>query len=427
MRKEIIRQTLRIHGQQEFKGKKRLFDLLVCALILLPSLQYRPMAVPMNLVLLMVIAFSSHRFYTLFERSRCAYLLQMKSLREGNIRLVCCVWQCLPYLLILAAQLFFFFPGSRYWMALAAVAEFLLAVGWGIVSVCFGEKIGRLLPVLFFAFFLVLTWEQNEQLHLISPKALLYHLERPSDFGLAGVFGTAASLFLVPTLRRPKRAGVLAVSAACVLLLLGGLTYAEYRRNREVENSGYRSLENGQGMRLQYKGIEEGQAERMFLYVGGIFTELAKCGLEVPDEFILEKYVGDLFSHRKSYCEYDGVGKRFRMVVTSDGLFQEDGELLTEFLNKGYRSYMASFLVRDSKLEKNWLFAAWYYASYRFAKTAEESEQTRSMKQFVEDYRRLEEGLERSDDAADQLLLETMREEPSAFYERYQALVERQF
>lgn len=391
MWKQIIRQTVKISVQQDFYNKKWLFDIILTFLFLMASMVQPSFAVKLNVIFLIIIAMLGFGVYTLYERCGCSYLYYLPGSQKVNILLLCCLLECIPYLLVLVLQMICCFTGKWYIIITVAVLEFLLAIGVGIVATYAGNRIGRLLPVVFFGFAPILTWEQLERLHVITPAALLYNLDMPNNYSIISIAGIVFVLFTVIMLlkkepKSKKRNQIVAAGLLAGCLLIGAVAAFEYRFNNRTEKSSYSDLEQGEIVFL-YKGMGEEQAKRLAFYLNGFFGQLEQYGFEIPNEIILEKYIGGFSYNKNTYYEYNPVEHRLKVVITSNAVFNERGEQLSELILKTYLSFVLPDL-EDNRNEyaKEWLLYAYPCARYQFAEAVEEEEYTAYIELCKENY-----------------------------------------
>lgn len=98
---------------------------------------------------------------------------------------------------------------------------------------------------------------------------------------------------------------------------IGGLTVHEYQLNSLTAEEEYHNLGQNDNITFLYKGMSEEQAKRLTVYLDGFFIQLENCGFCIPEEIILEKYIGGLSCGCRTYCEYNPSKRQLKVVMTS--------------------------------------------------------------------------------------------------------------
>ena len=392
MWREIIKKTIQINKQQDFYSKKWLFDLLAAFFFIVLSFLYNRQLwiININLLFLIVIAILSYQIYSSFERNHCDYLILLKRSRQKNIFFIAALLECAPYFIMLLLQLALFFHGKWYVTVLAAGLEFLLAVCVG-VSAAYVRRWGKLIPILLFGQMIVLTWEWNEKIHLISPAAFLYNLKVPnyySAFGIAGTIIILASAVLIAGKQPDGKKARMTVGGAALIFCIfaGSVGVMENRVNNATEQKEFSSFTQKGTILFEYKGLDKEQAECIARYMEGLFGQLDECGFSVPKKITFEKYIGGLGVKRRTRCVYDLKECSLNIVLTSNGLFNEEGEQLPWLIDQAYKIYLASSCQLENDYARDWMLLVGDYTMYRFVQETDPADRTSVMNSLEQAY-----------------------------------------
>lgn len=276
---KIIKQTIRIGRQLDFYGKKIAFDIIVIAFFLMVSVMYSPWAIQANIAFLLIISVLSFRMYALYERYNCSYLFLTKTYKKRNILFLYNMLECVPYLLALWIQLLCCFSGKWYLILTVGIIEFSLATGIGMSATYIPAGLGRFIPILFFGSILILPWEQNQRIHVMSPAVLLYNLENVEYHSVAGIAGICVILYAWILLlgKIPENRNFMRVVFSALIafgIWIGGLTVHEYQLNSLTAEEEYHNLGQNDNITFLYKGMSEEQAKRLTVYLDGFLYSL---------------------------------------------------------------------------------------------------------------------------------------------------------